>query len=314
MWVWSAHDVAVDRADITATLVRRVIAQQFPQWSDLAVTPVEVSGWDNVTFRLGDRLSVRLPSGDHYVSQVAKEHRWLRVLAPQLPLPIPEPIALGVPGCGFPRPWSVYRWLPGRSATADQIRDFDELAMTLADFLLALQSVEASAGPTPRPFGNRGGPLAWWDDYTRQAIASLASESERDAFSEAWEHTLAAPVWDGPPLWVHGDVSANNLLVDQRGHLAAVIDFGSMGVGDPACDLAFAWTFLDGSSRETYRQRLAVDDATWRRGQGWALWKAIVVHVAALATGSTAAETAGLQMGWRINALTVIKEVVADMA
>jgi aminoglycoside phosphotransferase (APT) family kinase protein len=274
---------------------------------------VELDGWDNTTFRLGDDLLVRLPSGDGYVRQVEKEHRWLPVLAPWLPLPIPQPVAKGVPGCGFPRPWSVYRWIPGRYATVDRIADLDELAITLAEFLVALQAVDSSSGPAPQPYGDRGGPVSWWDGGSRWAIATVADEMDGTRLTEAWEEALAAPPWDAPPVWVHGDVTAANLLVND-GRLCGVIDFGSCGVGDPSCDLAFAWTFLHGSSREAYRRRLAVDDATWVRGRGWALWKALVVQAEARTTNSAGVEAAGLQFGWRMNARAVINEVLADTA
>ena len=307
------HDVGVEKSEITADVASRLIAEQFPQWSHLAVTPVELDGWDNTTFRLGDDLSVRLPSGDGYVRQVEKEHRWLPVLAPRLPLPIPQPVARGVPGCGFPRPWSVYRWLPGRHATVERIGDLRELAVTLADFLVALQAVDATGGPTPQPYGDRGGPVSWWDSYTRWAIACVADEMDASVLTEAWEASLAVPTWDASPVWVHGDVTASNLLVNDR-RLSAVIDFGSSGVGDPACDLAFAWTFLYGSSRQAYRERLAVDDATWVRGRGWALWKALVIHAEARAADPAAVERAGLQFGWRMNARAVISEVLSDVA
>lgn len=294
-----------------AGLAAQLVAEQFPQWAHLPVTPVELDGWDNSTFRLGDELSVRLPSGDRYVPQIEKEHRWLPVLAAELPLPIPQPVAKGEPGCGFPRPWSVYRWLPGRHALADEIDDLDELATTLASFLAALYAIDATGGPEPKPYGNRGGPVSWWDAHTRWAIAAVADEMNADELAEAWEASLLAPLWDKAPVWAHGDVSGANLLIEE-GRLSAVIDFGSSGVGDPACDLAFAWTFLHGSSREAYRAGVPVDDATWVRGRGWALWKALVVHVEARTEGPAAVEVAGLRFGWRVNARCVIDEVLAD--
>ncbi len=207
----------------------------------------------------------------------------------------------------------MYRWLPGRHATVERIGDLRELAVTLADFLVALQAVDATGGPTPQPYGDRGGPVSWWDSYTRWAIACVADEMDASVLTEAWEASLAVPTWDASPVWVHGDVTASNLLVNDR-RLSAVIDFGSSGVGDPACDLAFAWTFLYGPSRQAYRERLAVDDATWVRGRGWALWKALVIHAEARAADPAAVERAGLQFGWRMNARAVISEVLSDVA
>ncbi len=155
--------------------------------------------------------------------------------------------------------------------------------------------------------------MSWWDSHTRWAIAAVADEMDASVLTGAWEESLAAPTWDAPPVWVHGDVSASNLLVNDR-RLSAVIDFGSCGVGDPACDLAFAWTFLYGSSRQAYRERLAVDDSTWARGRGWALWKALVVHAEARTADPAVVDGAGLQFGWRVNARAVIDEVLTDIA
>src|SRR3712207_4667561 len=112
-----------DRIHIDATLVRRLVAAQFPRWADLPIRPVEHDGWDNTTFRLGEDMSVRLPSAAPYAPQVEKEHRWLPKLAPLLPLPIPTPLAKGAPADVYPFPWSVYRWLEGEPATAGRIDD-----------------------------------------------------------------------------------------------------------------------------------------------------------------------------------------------
>ena len=162
---------------IDATLARRLVDSQFPQWSDLPITAVELDGWDNRTFRLGSELTVRLPSGDWYARQVAKEQRWLPVLAPRLPLPIPTPVALGEPGCGFPYPWSVYRWLEGEVASQARIDDLDGFATALARFLVALGHVDATGGPG-RGEHNwfRGGPLATYAGEALEAIDALGGE------------------------------------------------------------------------------------------------------------------------------------------
>jgi aminoglycoside phosphotransferase (APT) family kinase protein len=233
---------------IAPELTSRLIAAQFPQWAHLPIAPVDLDGWDNTTFRLGEDLSVRLPSDDAYVAQVDKEHRWLPILAPQLPLPIPEPLAKGAPGHGFPRPWSVYRWLAGEHATVERVADLNRFATDLGDFLAALYKIDPEGGP---PAGEhsffRGGPLTTYDDEAREAMALLKDEIDADAATEVWEDALAA-TWHGAPVWVHGDVTASNLLVVD-GRLSSVIDFGCSAVGDPACDLAIAWTFFFGESR-----------------------------------------------------------------
>ena len=258
-----------------ADLVRRLIAAQFPHWAGLPVEPVVPGGHDNRTFRLGDELSVRLPSGDWYALQVAKEQRWLPVLAPHLPLEIPSPVARGVHGEGYRYEWSVYRWLDGQPATAEAIRDAVELAVSLAGFLRALAAVDAGGGPGPgRHNFHRGGSLRYYEAETMAALDRLGTRVERSACLEIWERAVASE-WEGPPVWFHGDVASGNLLL-RDGRLAAVIDFGTSGVGDPACDVVIAWTLLRGSAREAFRVALGADDGVWARGAGWAMWKALI--------------------------------------
>lgn len=260
---------------MTAGLVSALVRQQFPRWADRTVTPIEPGGWDNRTFRLGDDLLVRLPSDARYVAQVEKEQRWLPALAPQLPLPIPAPVGLGRPGNGYPWPWSVYRWLPGEAASPENVSDIGDLARALARFLRALYRADASTGP---PAGEhnffRGGPVATYDEEVRQAVA-LSSEIDAAQVMAVWDRALASR-WEARGVWVHGDVAAGNLLVE-NGKLSAVIDFGSCGIGDPACDLTIAWTLFHGRARQAFRAAIAVDEATWARARGWALWKALIL-------------------------------------
>jgi aminoglycoside phosphotransferase (APT) family kinase protein len=260
---------------IDVSVARRLIDSQFPQWSHLPIAAVEFDGWDNRTFRLGSELTLRLPSGDWYAQQVDKEQRWLPVLAPQLPLPIPTPVARGEPDDGFPYPWSVYRWLDGELASKARIHDLPGVATTLATFLNALHCVDATGGPAPGEHNfYRGGPLSTYEDETLQAIEVLGAEIPVEAVTKVWEDAMATS-WDRAPVWLHGDVATGNLLV-RGGRLAAVLDFGSSGVGDPACDVVIAWTFLSGESRARFRAELDVDSGTWSRGRGWALWKALI--------------------------------------
>jgi aminoglycoside phosphotransferase (APT) family kinase protein len=295
----------VAKANIVPELAARLVAEQFPHWAGLPVSRVALDGWDNTTFRLGDELSVRLPSADRYIPQVEKEHRWLPRLASELPLPIPEPVAKGAPTDLFPRPWSVYRWLDGDPATPENVVDSGRFALDLADFLAALYRIDAAGGP---PAGEhsffRGGPLAVYDEETRDAISALRGDIDAVAASETWEAALAA-TWTHAPVWLHGDVTASNLLV-VGSRLSAVIDFGCCAVGDPACDLAIAWTFFSGDSRETFRERVAFDDATWARARGWALWKALITIPKA------DAERAASRFGWRFSARRVVGEVLAE--
>lgn len=271
----TSGDVPAAGVDIDLSLVGRLLAAQFPQWADLPIEPVEFDGWDNRTFRLGEDMTVRLPSAEAYTGQVEKEHRWLPRLAPLLPLPIPVPLAMGVPAADYPWFWSVYRWLEGDIASIERIENLRQFATTLSQFLAALQRIDPSGGPLPGQHNfYRGGPLTIYDTETRDAIAALHGKIDTDAVTAVWEAALQT-TWHGPPVWLHGDVSAANLLV-KRGRLSAVIDFGCSGVGDPACDLTIAWTLFSGESREAFRAALPVDGATWARGRGWALWKGLI--------------------------------------
>jgi aminoglycoside phosphotransferase (APT) family kinase protein len=269
-------------------LARRLVDAQFPQWAELPIAPVELDGIDNRTFRLGQDMTVRLPSGDWYALQVDKEQRWLPVLAPQLPLSIPTPVAKGVPGEGYPYSWSVYRWLDGEIATEQGIGDLTEFAITLAGFLVALQRIDAGGGPEPgRHNFYRGGPLTTYAEETIRSIEALGDEIPVDAVNRAWDDAMAA-TWEGDPVWFHGDVATGNLLL-RGGRLAAVIDFGTSGVGDPACDVVIAWTLLSGPSRDAFRSTLGVDPGTWSRARGWALWKALISLVGSLDSDPEAA-------------------------
>ncbi|CAN5493473.1 aminoglycoside phosphotransferase family protein [soil metagenome] len=264
------------RTPIDADLARRLVAAQFPQWAHLPVSPVILGGKNNTTFHLGEEMSVRLPSARHYVAQVEKEQAWLPRLAPHLPLPIPEPVGLGQPGEGYPWPWSIYRWIEGETAALDRISDLPGFARDLAGFLTALQAIDVTDGPVAGQHNFfRGGALATYDAQTRQAIIDLGAGIDGAAALAIWEQALAAE-WMGPPVWLHGDVAAGNLLV-RDGHLSAVIDFGILGVGDPACDLAIAWTLLHGEARQAFGQALPLDAGTWDRGRGWTIWKALIV-------------------------------------
>ena len=294
-------DMPATKIDINVSIVGQLVTAQFPQWADLPIKPVEFDGWDNKTFRLGEDMAVRLPSAEGYSSQVEKEHRWLPRLAPLLPLPIPVPLAMGVPADGYPWHWSIYRWLEGENATLEPIVNLPLFATTLAQFLAALQRIDPTGGPPPGKHNSfRGGPLVIYDAEIRHTIATLGSKIDTDAVTAVWEAALKA-TWHGSSVWLHGDVSAANLLV-KRGRLSAVIDFGCLGVGDPACDLTIAWTLLSGESREAFRSTLPVDGATWARGRGWALWKAMIILAEHLNTNPLEAR----------KARCVIDEVLAD--
>jgi aminoglycoside phosphotransferase (APT) family kinase protein len=263
------------RITVDAGQVRRLVAGQFPQWAGLPVRPVAGGGWDNFTFHLGDALVARLPSAAEYALAVGKEHRWLPELAPRLPLPIPAPLAAGRPGAGYPFEWSVSPWLPGEPASAEGVADAIGFALDVAGFLAALQCVDADGGPQPGLHNwFRGGGLDTYAGSAERALTALDGQVDTGLAREIWKTALAAP-WDGVDRWFHGDMAAGNLLL-AGGRLAAVIDFGTCGVGDPACDLAIAWTLLTPDGRTAFRDRLSPGEAMWARGRGWALWKTLV--------------------------------------
>ena len=290
--------------EIDVSLARRLVDSQFPQWAGLPITTVEVDGWDNRTFRLGSELTVRLPSGSWYARQVEKEQRWLPVLAGELPLPIPAPVAQGAPEHGYPYAWSVYRWIEGEIALRAEIADLSAFAAALARFLIALARIDATGGPAPGQHNFfRGGPLTTYEQETHDAIETLGDEIPRDDVRRVWADAMST-TWDRDPVWFHGDVAGGNLLV-RDGRLAAVLDFGSSGVGDPACDVVIAWTRFAGRSREAFRAELGADAGTWSRGRGWALWKALISLRGDLERG--APEAADEQR-------RIIAEVLADHA
>ncbi|MFE0376953.1 aminoglycoside phosphotransferase family protein [Streptomyces inhibens] len=257
-----------DEVDIDASLVGRLVAAQFPQWADLPVTKVRSAGTDNAMYRLGDDMAVRLPLTPGAAQGVDKEQRWLPRLAPLLPLAVPMPLGKGVPGEGYDLPWSVYRWLDGQNAFDEPLTDLRAAAVELGRFVVALRQVDAAAGPP----SFRGGPLRTRDDDVRVAIRDLDAGGTLDgeAATAAWDAALRLPAWHGAPVWVHSDLLPGNLLA-RDGRLSAVIDFGGLGVGDPACDMMAAWTVLSAETRDLFRAASGADDATWARGRGWAL-------------------------------------------
>jgi aminoglycoside phosphotransferase (APT) family kinase protein len=266
------------RPEIDTALVRRLVDTRFPQWAGLPLKPVDPAGSDHVIHRLGADLSVRLPRHPGAVGQAARELRWLPRLAPHLPLAVPEPVVVGEPALGYPWPWAVSRWLDGEPATVETA-DTAEAAGELARFLTALQGCTPAA---PHP-DLTGGPLADRDGDTRAAIAEVAGVFDAAALTALWDAALDAPGWDRPPVWFHGDFHTGNLLTT-GGRLTAVIDFGELGVGDPARDLTIAFTLMSPGSRAVFRETLGADDATWLRGRGWALATGLNAYTAYAAT------------------------------
>lgn len=264
--------VAIDHA-----VVGRLIARQFPEWANLPITEIQAGGTDNHIYRLGDDMVVRLPRLPRAAEMMSREQHWLPRLAPLLPLTVPVPLGRGTPDDEFPYPWSVYQWVDGENLVEAE-GDLTDAAVRLGGFIAALQQIDTTSGPT----SSRATPVDPADDpEVRFRIQLLGAEGLLDAglATAVWETALAAPLWPGPPVWIHGDLYPGNLLAS-RGRLVGVIDFGLLGLGDPACDLLPAWALLTARTRELFRAEVHVDDATWARGRGWSLSAGLgAVHV-----------------------------------
>lgn len=262
---------------IDEALVGRLLADQFPDLAALPIQRVRPGGWNNYTFRVGETLLARLPKAAAYANQLVREQRWLPILgAAGLPTPISRPQSGGQPACGFPHPWSIYDWVPGSPLADKDLRASETLAAQLAAFLRALHRVppRADAAAGPDNF-HRGGDLAAYDEQMRRALPALPT-CLQEPVTRIWEVALASR-WTRQPVWIHGDFAPRNLLVDDRGHLCGVIDFGQVGVGDPACDLVILWVHLAGEARRRFRQDMGLDAETWERARGWAAWKAAIL-------------------------------------
>lgn len=257
-------------------LVHRLLSAQFPHFAHFRISPFPSHGTDHTLFRLGDDMVVRLPRIHWATAQAELERRWLPRLAPHLPLIVPEQLAMGEPGEGYSWSWTIYRWLDGENAVGSPHADTVATAVVLAEFIRALQAADPTGGPlADATSGGRGAPLSARDADTRRAIAESRGLVDIVAVATAWEAALRAPVHDGPPVWIHGDLEPGNLIM-RDGRLSAVIDFCCLCLGDPACDLIPAWSVFSGAAREAFRAALDVDEAAWARGKGWALSTAII--------------------------------------
>jgi aminoglycoside phosphotransferase (APT) family kinase protein len=269
---------------IGSALVGRLLTEQFPHWARLPLTRLEPAGSDHVIYRLGETMSVRLPRGDWAAGQARKEHTWLRHLAPRLPLAVPEPLGLGTPAFGYPWQWSVTRWLDGTTATVDGFTDPGQAASQLADFLKELHRIAAAETLVPGAHPDlTHAPLATRDRATREAIEAVDGVFDAAALTQVWNNALRAQPWDREPVWYHGDLHTGNLLT-LGGRLSAVIDFGGVGRGDPACDLVIAYTLMTTATRSAFRAALSLDDSTWTRGMGWALATGLNAYTSYAAT------------------------------
>jgi aminoglycoside phosphotransferase (APT) family kinase protein len=268
----AANRMHEGEVDIDLDQVRQLLVTQFPEWSGLPLELVRSTGTVNAIYRLGADMFLRLPRLSRWAGELAKELHWLPRLAPHLSLAVPEPLATGKPGSVYPFPWAVYRWLDGKTFATDRVRDEPRAAVDLAQFVTELRRIDTSGAPRSQ----RDRPLLLRDPETRTAITSLCGIIDTDAVTAAWVSSLRAPEWGGAPVWTHGDLLSPNLLVED-GRLRAVIDFGNMGVGDPAVDVIPAWSLFSANGRNEYRSALAVDDPTWARARGLALHQALLI-------------------------------------
>lgn len=260
---------------ITAELARKLIIQQFPEYGHLPVTPVEKQGHDNRTYRLGSHMLIRMPTAESYALKVPKEQEILPKLKPYLSIDIPCPLKMGVPSGDYPYPFSIYKWLEGQSINLLELDDraLQQLAFDLAKFLKELQGIRWVDGLLPGQHNWwRGDHISVYDKEARDQIAQLVGVIDTQKAMDLWEQALQTK-WNKPPLWIHGDFAVGNMLM-QNGNLSAIIDFGGMACGDPACDLVIAWTFLKGKAREIFIREMTLDNDTWLRSKAWALWKA----------------------------------------
>ena len=256
-----------DEVDTSVSLVIDLLSEQYPQWGSLPVRPVGTSGTDNKLFRLGTDLVVRLPRIEGADGQIFKDQRWLPEFAPRLPVLIPEQVAIGQPTDSYPFNWSVYKWIGGEAADIDSLTDSDQTAEELARFIKSLRSIDPSDGPAD---GYRGKPIRLRDGWTRESINGVKDLIDPKVALSFWDKTIEAADWSGPPTWFHGDLMPGNILLED-GKLKAIIDFGVLGVGDPAVDLIVAWFLLPIRSRPVFRAAMGVSEDEWLRGRGWAL-------------------------------------------
>lgn len=256
-----------DELEIEERLVRRLLVDQFPRWAELPLRKVEPVGTVNAVFRLGDEYSIRLARREGPTTPGGREFLWLPKLAPLVPLEIPVPIAQGRPNNEYPWFWEIHSWLRGETVPIEAIDEI-QAARDLAGFVLALQQVDPTGGPL-----GRGIPLAQRDKDFRYWLARFNGDP---AVSAVWESALSAPPWNGPPVWHHGDLDVRNWLVHDK-RISGVIDWETMGIGDPACDVMVAWKLHSPEARDVFLDAIRTDDATLARARGWVVSQAVAI-------------------------------------
>lgn len=261
--------------EISTNIISQLIEEQFPEWKDLTVKAVENSGWDNRMFKLGDNMVVRLPSSKIYEDKIEKEFFFLPKLSSELSCEIPKPLALGNPSKHYPLKWSVYNWIEGQILFDSEI-DMN-FVHDLSDFIKDLHKINPEGGPKAgKQNFHRGGDLSIYGKQVREALILLKDKINYSKAIDIWERAISSK-WEKAPVWVHGDLSPGNILLES-GRLKGVIDFGGIGIGDPACDLVIAYNFFDSPLRDVFKNAVNLDRETWNRAKGWALWKAAIVE------------------------------------
>ena len=262
---------------ITEELVKKLIAEQFPEFLSLPIKPIENMGHDNRTFYLGEDLTIRLPSGIEYVDQAKKEQQWLPYFKDKITLDIPTIVAKGVPSNTFPYTWGIYQWLEGDTVANSEAINQNMLAVDLANFLKEFHSIDCTNGPVAGKHNfYRGGDVSTYHQETLSSIEHLKEYFDQEILLKIW-HQAIASTWALAPVWVHGDLVPTNMLV-KNNRLSAIIDFGILGIGDPACDLAMYWTYFNQEARVLFKKQVHLDQATWDRARGWVLWKALISY------------------------------------
>lgn len=264
------------RSKINIQNVRQLLRNQFPDFANLTITETNPQGWDHTSYRLGDSYVARFPNAEYYAPQINKEFQWLPYLSKNLSTPIPKPLYLGKPDHNFNWHWTISKWIEGTTATLDSINDNYEFTYNIAYFLDELLKVPILNAPHPSPHNfYRGGDLIHYDQQVQQLLRDLEDRVDVIRATHIWQVALASS-WTNNPVWIHGDFAPSNIIIEKN-KLKAVIDFGLCAVGDPACDLTIAWSFLSEKNRDIFKTLISLDTQTWERSKAWALWKAMLV-------------------------------------
>ncbi len=261
---------------VNTKLVTKLVAEQFPEWSNLEIKPTETQGFNNNTFCLGKDKLIRLPTAERYALQNAKLEKWLPKFVKHLSLEIPMPIRQAEPSELFPWRWSIYKWIEGKSANLVKLKDIDlnQAALDLAQFLNEFHKINTSGAPEAGAESfYRGAHPSVYDKEIQLSIKRLQHCIDANKATKIWHQALQSS-WNKPPVWVHGDFTIGNIIINNN-RVAAIIDFGGIVVGDPACDLMVAWTLFDKENRSIFKSHLSLDEDTWKRGRGWTLWKCL---------------------------------------